>query len=94
MARSGIDASRAVSAAPTGTEAYAYHLIRALLPLLPAAEVRLYCREQPPAVREGGGQQAPPAEPARAPEDDRARLGLGARERQAARQCASSAGRG
>lgn len=31
--RLGIDASRAVSAQPTGTEGYAYHLIGALLPL-------------------------------------------------------------
>lgn len=31
--RLGIDASRAVSARPTGTEGYAYHLTRALLPL-------------------------------------------------------------
>ena len=56
MARIGIDASRAVSAAPTGTEAYSYHLIRALLPLLPAAEVRLYCREQPPAAAFPGAE--------------------------------------
>jgi glycosyltransferase involved in cell wall biosynthesis len=45
----GIDASRAVSAAPTGTEGY-YHLIRALLPLLlPKHTVRLYLREPAPA---------------------------------------------
>ncbi|MBN1921115.1 MAG: glycosyltransferase family 4 protein [Anaerolineae bacterium] len=46
----GIDASRASSTAPTGTESYSYHLIRALLPLLGKYEsVRLYCREQPTA---------------------------------------------
>ena len=46
----GIDASRAVSAAPTGTEGYSYHLIRALLPLLlPKHTVRLYLREPAPA---------------------------------------------
>ena len=44
----GIDASRAVSAAPTGTEGYSYHLIRALLPeLTPRHTVRLYLREPP-----------------------------------------------
>lgn len=44
----GIDASRAVSAAPTGTEGYSYHLIRALLPLLGARyRVRLYFRAAP-----------------------------------------------
>jgi glycosyltransferase involved in cell wall biosynthesis len=46
----GIDASRAGLAQRTGTEAYAYHLIRALLPL--AAErdhrVRLYFNQPPP----------------------------------------------
>lgn len=45
----GIDASRALSTAPTGTEGYSYHLIRALLPLLAPAQVRLYFREPPPA---------------------------------------------
>ncbi|MFP4395157.1 MAG: glycosyltransferase family 4 protein [Anaerolineales bacterium] len=46
----GIDASRAISAAPTGTEGYSYHLIRALLPrLTPRFEVRLYAREAPAA---------------------------------------------
>ncbi|MGC9356688.1 MAG: glycosyltransferase family 4 protein [Anaerolineae bacterium] len=46
MASVGIDASRAVSTAPTGTEAYSYHLIRALVPLLqPEHDVRLYFRE-------------------------------------------------
>ena len=44
----GIDASRAVSAAPTGTEAYSAHLIRALVPLLaPDHDLRLYTREAP-----------------------------------------------
>lgn len=44
----GIDASRAVSRAPTGTEAYSYHLIRALLPLLaPQYRMRLYFRTAP-----------------------------------------------
>jgi len=50
MALIGIDASRAISIAPTGTESYSYHLIRALLPLLGENNsVRLYCREQPAA---------------------------------------------
>ncbi len=49
----GIDASRAFSAAPTGTEAYSYHLIRELLPLLSERHrVRLYLRE-PPAPETG-----------------------------------------
>lgn len=44
----GIDASRALSAAPTGTEGYSYHLIRALAPLLaPDAALRLYFRACP-----------------------------------------------
>ena len=47
----GIDASRAVTARRTGTEAYAYHLIRHLLPL--AAQrgwrVKLYFNAPPPA---------------------------------------------
>ncbi len=46
----GIDASRAVTGQRTGTEAYAYHLIRALLPV--AAErghsLRLYFNQPPP----------------------------------------------
>ncbi len=46
----GIDASRAVSTAPTGTEAYSYHLIHALLPrLLPEHTVRLYARQPLPS---------------------------------------------
>lgn len=44
----GLDASRALSAAPTGTEVYSTHLIRALLPRLQDHEVRLYCRQEPP----------------------------------------------
>lgn len=49
----GLDASRALSTAPTGTEAYSFHLIRALLPRLRRHTVRLYCRQPPPpAVRE------------------------------------------
>ncbi len=44
----GIDASRALSAAPTGTEGYSYHLIRALLPRLGAPyRTRLYFRTAP-----------------------------------------------
>lgn len=44
----GIDASRAVSTAPTGTEGYSYHLIRALLPGLEARyQARLYFRDAP-----------------------------------------------
>ena len=44
----GIDASRATSTAPTGTEAYSQHLIRALLPLLPPTHrARLYFRTPP-----------------------------------------------
>lgn len=49
----GIDASRALSAAPTGTEGYSYHLIRALLshqdaPHLDAQyRTRLYFRSAP-----------------------------------------------
>ncbi|MBN2393001.1 MAG: glycosyltransferase family 4 protein [Anaerolineae bacterium] len=49
----GIDASRALSAAPTGTEGYSYHLIRALLsqldgPFLDARyQTRLYFRSAP-----------------------------------------------
>ena len=44
----GVDASRAVSGAPTATEAYSYHLIRALAPRLrDSYRLRLYYREQP-----------------------------------------------
>lgn len=41
----GIDASRANQREKTGTEWYAWHLIRHLLPLLTAHQVRLYVRE-------------------------------------------------
>ena len=45
----GIDASRALSAVPTGTEGYSFHLIRALLPRLrPKQTVRLYTRQPLP----------------------------------------------
>lgn len=46
----GIDASRAVTAQRTGTEAYAFQLIRALLPLMaaPGHTVRLYYNQPPP----------------------------------------------
>jgi glycosyltransferase involved in cell wall biosynthesis len=44
----GIDASRAIGSIRTGTEAYAYHLIRSLVPrLLPRHNVRLYYRTRP-----------------------------------------------
>jgi glycosyltransferase involved in cell wall biosynthesis len=44
----GIDASRALSAAPTGTEGYSYHLIRALLPYFDTHyQTRLYFRSAP-----------------------------------------------
>ncbi len=49
MALIGIYASRALSDAPTGTEGYSLHLIRALVPLLARRHrVRLYTRETPP----------------------------------------------
>ncbi len=46
----GIDASRAVTTQRTGTEAYAYFLIRALIPLAEAQglRLRLYFNEPPP----------------------------------------------
>lgn len=52
----GIDASRVTSSAPTGTEAYSYHLIRALAPrLAPRHRVRLYFRQAPgPALSADG----------------------------------------
>lgn len=50
----GIDASRALSAAPTGTEGYSYHLIRALLPRLTDYRVRLYFRSAPGSGPTGG----------------------------------------
>lgn len=52
-----IDASRAATARRTGTEGYAYHLIRALLPLLAAAGHRstLYFNQPPgPAIFPSG----------------------------------------
>ncbi len=61
----GIDASRAVSSAPTGTEAYSYHLIRALVPRLrDIYRLRLYYREPPP----------PDAEPLKCAADGEARV--------------------
>jgi glycosyltransferase involved in cell wall biosynthesis len=51
----GIDASRAISSKPTGTEAYSYHLIRALVPLLSDRHaVRLYF-SAPPLSESGSG---------------------------------------
>ncbi|TFG66059.1 MAG: glycosyltransferase family 1 protein, partial [Anaerolineales bacterium] len=48
LTRIGIDASRAISAAPTGTEGYSYHLIRAMLPKLRKRyAVQLYFRQPP-----------------------------------------------
>jgi glycosyltransferase involved in cell wall biosynthesis len=46
----GLDASRAVTAQRTGTEAYAYFLIRALIPLAAARghRLRLYFNQPPP----------------------------------------------
>lgn len=44
----GIDASRAVSAAPTGTETYSRDLIRALLALDGKNQYRLYTRQRVP----------------------------------------------
>jgi glycosyltransferase involved in cell wall biosynthesis len=50
VASVGVDASRAVSTTPTGTEGYSYHLIRALLPhLLSHHRVTLYFRDAPEA---------------------------------------------
>lgn len=47
----GIDASRATAARRTGTEGYAYQLIRALIPLAAARghRLRLYFNDPPPA---------------------------------------------
>ena len=45
----GIDASRAVSACPTGTEIYSQRLIEALLALDSPHRFRLYLRSTPPA---------------------------------------------
>ncbi len=63
----GIDASRAVSAAPTGTEAYSAQLIRALAPrLAPTHTLRLYYREMPPLALDtrGSGPQSAGSEAA------------------------------
>jgi glycosyltransferase involved in cell wall biosynthesis len=48
--RIGIDASRAITGRRTGTEAYAYFLIRALIPLAEAGghQLRLYFNQAPP----------------------------------------------
>jgi glycosyltransferase involved in cell wall biosynthesis len=49
MAIVGIDASRAISRAPTGTEAYSTHLIRAITAEIdPAHTLRLYLRDPAP----------------------------------------------
>lgn len=56
----GIDASRALSAAPTGTEGYSYHLIRALLPRLTDYRVRLYFRSAPGSDPTGETDGTPP----------------------------------
>ncbi|MGB8648071.1 MAG: glycosyltransferase family 1 protein [Anaerolineae bacterium] len=45
----GIDASRAVTAAPTGTENYSRQLIRAMLELPSSLRFRLYTRSFPPS---------------------------------------------
>jgi glycosyltransferase involved in cell wall biosynthesis len=45
----GVDASRAVSARPTGTENYSLHLIRALLSLDTQHRFRLYFNQPPPS---------------------------------------------
>ena len=52
----GIDASRAVVAQRTGTEAYSLHLIRALLDLAPAHRFRLYLNAPAPAGLFAGAQ--------------------------------------
>ncbi|MBN1488109.1 MAG: glycosyltransferase family 4 protein [Anaerolineae bacterium] len=50
----GLDASRAVTDRPTGTEGYSYALLRALLPLLHNFRVTLYFRTPPsPALWNG-----------------------------------------
>jgi len=58
----GIDASRALSAAPTGTEGYSFHLIRELLPHLdPRYRTRLYFRSAPdPNAFPGAGLRVIP----------------------------------
>ena len=56
----GIDASRALSHAPTGTEAYSYHMIRALVPLLRDHHTtRLYLRAHQPEGLASEGAPAP-----------------------------------
>ena len=52
----GVDASRAVSARPTGTETYSRRLIEALLPLRCHHRFRLYFRSVPPAGSFPGAQ--------------------------------------
>ena len=52
----GIDASRAVSARPTGTETYSRRLIQALLRLESSHRFRLYFRGSPPAGAFPGAQ--------------------------------------
>ena len=48
--RIGIDASRAISTAPTGTEGYSYHLLQSLLPKLRIDhDLTLYFRKTPHA---------------------------------------------
>jgi glycosyltransferase involved in cell wall biosynthesis len=46
----GVDASRAVSDQPTGTESYTYHLIKALIPVVDKRghSLRLYFNQDPP----------------------------------------------
>lgn len=55
----GIDASRAVTSQRTGTEAYAYFLIRALLPLAAVRgyRLRLYYNQPPPFTHFPGAPQ-------------------------------------
>ena len=48
MALVGIDASRAITPFPTGTEVYSRRLTQALLELAPAHRFRLYLRTPPP----------------------------------------------
>jgi len=52
----GIDASRAVTAKPTGTEMYSRHLIREMLKLSSAYRFRLYVRSYPPEGVFPGGE--------------------------------------
>lgn len=59
----GIDASRAAPAQRTGTEAYAFHLIRALIPLAAAQghRLRLYFNQSPPDTLFPPDTLCPPA---------------------------------